>query len=77
MKHTFSHTTHFSSLLKQYRSQNHLTQEELASRLCISRRSLSAWENGAKLPSWNMILRVARLMDVSCDDLMCPTLYQN
>lgn len=77
MKHIPAQATHFASTLKEYRRQNHLTQEELASRLRISRRSLSAWETGAKLPSWNMTLRVARLLAVSCDDLMRPTLYQN
>lgn len=60
----------FSRALMEYRSKHNLTQASLADLLQVSRRSVLFWESGTKYPSWDTIIRVARLTDLSCDTLM-------
>ncbi|MBQ8719669.1 MAG: helix-turn-helix transcriptional regulator [Clostridia bacterium] len=52
------------------RSQG-LSQEELASRLYITRQALSKWENGSSIPSIDLLVEVSRLFSVSIDEILC------
>ena len=40
----------FSSLLRKYRRERGITQNELAERLMVSPQSVSVWESGKGLP---------------------------
>lgn len=37
-------------ILKQLRENNHLTQEQMAERLMVTRQAVSRWENGETQP---------------------------
>ena len=50
--------------LAQLRRERGLTQEELASRLYITRQAVSRWETGATEPSIDMIKLIARELKV-------------
>lgn len=50
--------------LAQLRRERGLTQEELASRLYITRQAVSRWETGATEPSIDMIKLIARELEV-------------
>ena len=47
-----------------------LTQEQLAERLGVSRQTVSKWETGGGSPNLDSLQAVARLFDVSVDDLL-------
>ena len=50
--------------LARLRRERGLTQEELASRLYITRQAVSRWETGATEPSIDMIKLIARELEV-------------
>ena len=59
-----------SSNIKKYREEKDFTQEELASRMNISRQSISKWERGDALPSIDNLIRLSELLDLSLDELI-------
>lgn len=56
--------------LARLRSRFHLTQEEVAEQLGISRQTVAKWESGASLPDLESCIALARLYDVTVDDLI-------
>lgn len=56
--------------LVQLRKQNHLSQEELASRLGISRQAVSKWERAEASPDTDNLILLSRLYGVSLDELV-------
>ena len=61
---------HIGKNIAIYRKKNHLTQEELAKKLSITRQSVSKWENGASDPSTSNLLALAKLYGISAEDLL-------
>lgn len=61
----------FKDNLIELRKLNHLTQEELAEKLDISRQTLSKWETGESLPDIEKSRALARLFGVTLDNLVC------
>ena len=59
-----------SSNIKKYREEKHFTQEELATRMNISRQSISKWERGDALPSIDNLISLSELLDLSLDELI-------
>ena len=60
----------FGEKLKALRTERGLTQEQLAARLYVSRTAVSQWETGGGSPNLDSLQAVARLFDVSVDDLL-------
>ena len=54
------------------RLKQNYTQRELAERLGVSSQAVSKWENGVACPDVTLIYELSRLLDVSCDTLLCP-----
>lgn len=54
------------------RKMNHLTQEEFAEELGVSRQAVSKWETGNATPDIEMLCRISDLYDVSLDQLARP-----
>ena len=60
--------------LKRIRKERHISQEELAEELNISRQAVSKWEQGICLPEAKMLLLISEKLNVSLDDLMSDSL---
>ena len=59
-----------SGNIKKFREEKHFTQEELATRMNISRQSISKWERGDALPSIDNLISLSELLDLSLDELI-------
>lgn len=55
--------------IRELRRARNLTQEQLATSLCISAQAVSKWEMGASYPDITMIPTLAGLFKVSLDEL--------
>ncbi len=56
--------------LAELRKKNGLSQEELASKLGISRQAVSKWERAEASPDTDNLICLARLYGISLDDLL-------
>ncbi len=56
--------------LYELRKKNHLSQEELAEKLGVSRQAVSKWECGESLPDTDNLITISRLYGVSLDELV-------
>ena len=52
------------------RRQNHMSQEQLADKLNVSRQTVSKWELGASIPTIDNLLAISKLFNVSIDYLV-------
>ncbi len=55
--------------LKTLRKDKNLTQEELADKMNVSRRTVSRWETGANLPDLSVLVELADLYDVDMREI--------
>jgi len=60
----------FSEKLQYLRKQRHLTQEQLAEKLYVSRTAVSKWESGKGYPNLDSLKCISSLFGVSIDDLL-------
>ena len=60
----------FSENLKQIRKEHHLSQEELAELLDVSRQAVSKWEQGQGYPEVEKLLLLSQKLNISLDALM-------
>lgn len=60
----------FGEKLKALRTERSWTQEQLASKLYVTRTAVSKWETGGGSPNLDSLQAIARLFDVSVDDLL-------
>lgn len=56
--------------IRKYRKNSGLTQEALAEKLNTTRQSVSKWEQGSLEPNIQMLNNLAKLFDVSLDNLV-------
>ena len=56
--------------IKHLRKSNNLTQEELAEKLNVSRQAITKWESGLGTPDISNIEAIAKLFNVSIDELL-------
>ena len=57
----------FSGKLKTLRKQHHLSQEELAEKIHVSRQAITKWESGNGIPDIGNIIAISVLFDESLD----------
>lgn len=62
--------TTFSTQLKKFRQERHLSQDELAKDLFISRQAISKWENAEATPDLEHTVKLAEILQVSLDELI-------
>ena len=60
----------FPEKLKALRLKNGLTQEELGEKLCLSRTSISYYEQGKFEPDIKTIIDISSLFNVTKDELL-------
>lgn len=56
--------------LAEARRAKNLTQEQLAEKLEVTRQAVSRWESDAAYPETDKLVRMARILEVSCDYLL-------
>lgn len=59
----------FGDKLKQLRTDKSLSQAQLASKLNITKSMVSAYENSVRLPSYDVLYKIALFFGVSFDFL--------
>ena len=60
----------FCDKLKKLRSENNLTQEELAEKIFVTRTAVSKWETGKGYPGIDSLKEISRLFGVTIDELI-------
>ena len=60
----------FPTIFKQLRKEKKLTQEQIADRLGVSKSTVSMYENGGRVPPYEMMERIGRLFDVDMNRLV-------
>ena len=60
----------FGEKLKKLRTEAHLTQEELAEKLFVSRTAISKWESDRGYPNIESLKELAKFFSVTVDDLL-------
>jgi len=61
----------FSQRLRQLRNTKHLTQEQVAQRVGVTASMVSSYETDIRLPSYEVLLKIANLFGVTADYLLC------
>lgn len=71
----FYMTIETANKLLKLRKQHNLSQEELAEKLGISRQAISKWERAEASPDTDNLILLARLYNVSLDELLNVNIY--
>lgn len=61
----------FAIRLKKLRNEKHLTQAQVAERICVTPTMVSAYESDLKQPALDTIVKIANLFGVTVDYLVC------
>lgn len=56
--------------IREYRTSIRMTQADFANRLGITGASVSAYENGTRLPSYDVLVKIADTLGVTTDELL-------
>lgn len=59
----------FSRKLKEIRKEKGFTQEYIANKVGVSFQSVSKWENGLSIPDLEIIMRLAKILDIDINTL--------
>ena len=59
----------FKDEIKELRLSNHLTQEQFAEKIFVSRSAVAKWEQGRGIPKYDTIKDIATTFDIAIDDL--------
>lgn len=57
-------------VLKQHRIDCNMTQEFVAESIGVSRQAVSKWENGTSDPSTSNLIALAKLFEISAEELL-------
>lgn len=60
----------FGNTLKTLRIQNNYTQAQLAAKLGLTKSVISAYENGLRMPSYDILISIANIFKVTTDFLL-------
>ncbi|MBQ2884815.1 MAG: helix-turn-helix transcriptional regulator [Alphaproteobacteria bacterium] len=60
----------FGNTLKTLRLQNNMTQAQLAQKLGLTKSVISAYETSLRLPSYDVLIHIAKIYNVSTDYLL-------
>ncbi|MGX4645718.1 helix-turn-helix transcriptional regulator [Holzapfeliella sp. JNUCC 80] len=70
---TISNSNNINTFIKYIRKTYNLTQEELGSKLNVSRKTISAWENGRAKPDIEYLNTLSTLFNISVDQMIHNT----
>lgn len=58
------------SFIKELRKEQNLTQEELAEKFNVARRTVSRWETGRNMPDLDILIEMADFYDVDLREIL-------
>lgn len=58
------------NILKTLRLKSNMTQAQLAQKLGLTKSVISAYETGLRLPSYDILIHIAEIYNVSTDYLL-------
>lgn len=61
----------FNERLRQMRMTRSLTQQKFADKLGVALRSYQCYETGTRRPSYELLVQIADILNVSTDFLLC------
>lgn len=65
------------NIIRTFRTQNQMTQKELADKLNISAKTVSKWECGGGLPDISLIPMIANILNIDTDILLEGNMEEN
>jgi len=65
------------AVIRQLREKNHLTQSELAEKLCISDKTVSKWETAKGYPDISLLEPIAKVFGISITELISGNAVSN
>lgn len=60
----------FSKILKKKRNEMGISQETLAKKLFVTKAAVSNWEKGNRIPDTDMVIKIAKCLDIDISVLM-------
>ena len=60
----------FGQRIRTLRTEKNITQQELADRMFVSRKTIGNWESGSRLPDISMLARLARNLGIETWELV-------
>lgn len=60
----------FGNTLKTLRIRDNMTQAQLAQKLGLTKSVISAYETGLRMPSYDVLIHIAKIYNVSTDYLL-------
>ncbi len=67
----------FGNTLKSLRLQKNMTQAQLSQKLGLTKSVISAYETGLRLPSYDVLIHISKIFNVSTDYLLGVEQKQN
>lgn len=61
---------YIADAMLQLRKKHHLSQEEFANKLGVTRQAISRWEMGLSVPNIKMFIKIREIFDVSIDEIL-------
>lgn len=65
------------AVIKELREKNHLTQAELAEKLCVSDKTISKWETAKGYPDISLLEPISKALSVSVAELLSGNAVSN
>ena len=65
------------AIIKALREKKHMTQSELAEKLCVSDKAVSKWETGKGYPDITLLEKIAGALSVSVPELLSGNSVEN
>lgn len=59
-----------NEVIRKYRKEKNMTQEEMANRLGVTAPAVNKWESGASTPDISLLAPIARLLHITLDELL-------
>lgn len=66
----------FPEQLKKLRKDQHITQDDLATKLFVTRQAISKWESGDSTPDLANLTKLTDIFNVSLDTLVFGTAHE-
>jgi len=60
----------FSNNLRKLRIKKGLTQEKIAKKIGVTAKSVGHWETGRRKPTFDKLIKLAKILEVSVDELI-------